>query len=98
MIFFFSSRRRHTRCGRDWSSDVCSSDLDRRGGPGLFPAEAVDEDGGGPEPEMRLERCERVVERSRSEGAVHRRPDEPPAGDELAHAPAVGEVDALGEI
>src|SRR6266498_3385464 len=25
--FFFSSRRRHTRCGRDWSSDVCSSDL-----------------------------------------------------------------------
>src|SRR5436305_2830570 len=27
-FFFFSSRRRHTRCGRDWSSDVCSSDLD----------------------------------------------------------------------
>src|SRR5436305_9261103 len=26
--FFFSSRRRHTRCGRDWSSDVCSSDLE----------------------------------------------------------------------
>src|SRR5215813_8336656 len=25
-FFFFSSRRRHTRCGRDWSSDVCSSD------------------------------------------------------------------------
>src|SRR5215813_8943750 len=25
--FFFSSRIRHTRCGRDWSSDVCSSDL-----------------------------------------------------------------------
>src|SRR4030042_303763 len=30
MFFFFSSRRRHTRCSRDWSSDVCSSDL-------LFP-------------------------------------------------------------
>src|SRR3712207_8358210 len=35
--FFFSSRRRHTRYWRDWSSDVCSSDLtparrDRRGG------------------------------------------------------------------
>src|SRR6266498_5303024 len=30
-VFFFSSRRRHTRCGRDWSSDVCSSDLDRPG-------------------------------------------------------------------
>src|SRR5690554_7567518 len=27
VFFFFSSRRRHTRCGRDWSSDVCSSDL-----------------------------------------------------------------------
>src|SRR2546429_379814 len=26
-IFFLSSRRRHTRCSRDWSSDVCSSDL-----------------------------------------------------------------------
>src|SRR2546429_4153851 len=27
VVFFFSSRRRHTRCSRDWSSDVCSSDL-----------------------------------------------------------------------
>src|SRR5699024_11984129 len=27
--FFFSSRRRHTRSKRDWSSDVCSSDLRR---------------------------------------------------------------------
>src|SRR3712207_8018604 len=27
--FFFSSRRRHTRYWRDWSSDVCSSDLPR---------------------------------------------------------------------
>src|SRR5690349_23735426 len=26
-VFFFSSRRRHTRSLRDWSSDVCSSDL-----------------------------------------------------------------------
>src|SRR6266508_5450052 len=31
-FFFFSSRRRHTRWPRDWSSDVCSSDL------GLFNA------------------------------------------------------------
>src|SRR6266704_4589698 len=29
--FFFSSRRRHTRSKRDWSSDVCSSDLRRPG-------------------------------------------------------------------
>src|SRR3712207_9246328 len=30
MYFFFSSRRRHTRYWRDWSSDVCSSDLRSR--------------------------------------------------------------------
>src|SRR5436305_9441154 len=44
--YFFSSRRRHTSCGRDWSSDVCSSDLaDHRSnksgydktGPGRLP-------------------------------------------------------------
>src|SRR5690606_41097438 len=29
-FFFFSSRRRHTRFSRDWSSDVCSSDLQHR--------------------------------------------------------------------
>src|SRR5205814_6384854 len=28
-MFFFTSRRRHTRCLSDWSSDVCSSDLTR---------------------------------------------------------------------
>src|SRR3712207_7145894 len=35
--FFFSSRRRHTRYWRDWSSDVCSSDLGtkREGSPDL---------------------------------------------------------------
>src|SRR5206468_8981664 len=30
IFFFFSSRRRHTRSDRDWSSDVCSSDLPGR--------------------------------------------------------------------
>src|SRR5699024_8128406 len=30
LCFFFSSRRRHTRSKRDWSSDVCSSDLFKR--------------------------------------------------------------------
>src|SRR5207245_6332763 len=30
-FYFFSSRRRHTRCYRDWSSDVCSSDLNEAG-------------------------------------------------------------------
>src|SRR5438445_10572068 len=36
--FFFSSRRRHTRYWRDWSSDVCSSDLE------LLKSKAVSED------------------------------------------------------
>src|SRR5688500_19532209 len=31
MLFFFASRRRHTRLQGDWSSDVCSSDLTREG-------------------------------------------------------------------
>src|SRR5437870_7848166 len=32
-LLFVSSRRRHTRWPRDWSSDVCSSDLPRSAGP-----------------------------------------------------------------
>src|SRR5215217_4137236 len=35
-VFFFSSRRRHTRYWRDWSSDVCSSDLRRAMGYGAI--------------------------------------------------------------
>src|SRR5256884_1378845 len=48
-FFFFSSRRRHTRCSRDWSSDVCSSDLDlafpylmvQRGRRAVYEPEAI---------------------------------------------------------
>src|SRR5205814_5905543 len=36
VFFFFSSRRRHTRCLSDWSSDVCSSDLGCQS-PGAVP-------------------------------------------------------------
>src|SRR5215510_7722691 len=35
-VLFFSSRRRHTRWPRDWSSDVCSSDLLVRRGEGTM--------------------------------------------------------------
>src|SRR6266403_2727649 len=35
-FFFFSSRRRHTRSLRDWSSDVCSSDLDAGAAPRAY--------------------------------------------------------------
>src|SRR6266436_4846880 len=40
-FFFFSSRRRHTRCSRDWSSDVCSSDLEPARCAGNDVAEAL---------------------------------------------------------
>src|SRR6266498_1256553 len=40
-VFFFSSRRRHTRCGRDWSSDVCSSDLLREHAAAADPVAAL---------------------------------------------------------
>src|SRR2546422_8627778 len=51
LFFFFSSRRRHTRCSRDWSSDVCSSDL--AGAAGRAGARAV--------PLMAHERGGRVI-------------------------------------
>src|SRR5690349_24093851 len=38
LLFFFSSRRRHTRSLRDWSSDVCSSDLPQPDGSSLLSA------------------------------------------------------------
>src|SRR5690554_8226627 len=45
--FIFSSRRRHTRCGRDWSSDVCSSDLtgDFNAVPDSEPIQIILKDG-----------------------------------------------------
>src|SRR5699024_11581566 len=45
-LFFFSSRRRHTISKRDWSSDVCSSDLPRlrrAGGGGAAGSRARDD-------------------------------------------------------
>src|SRR5262245_45459731 len=60
LFFFFSSRRRHTRCLSDWSSDVCSSDLDgdraRREDVGVEAA-AVEEvvDDAGPRERLQVE-------------------------------------------
>src|SRR5690606_40304912 len=39
--FFFSSRRRHTRFSRDWSSDVCSSDLQQLEADGRNPGQVA---------------------------------------------------------
>src|SRR5689334_25222184 len=45
ILFFFSSRRRHTRWNCDWSSDVCSSDLAGDLEPSLRDQRYVDEPG-----------------------------------------------------
>src|SRR5207245_8314474 len=41
-LYMFSSRRRHTMCYRDWSSDVCSSDLIYGDGD-MFPPEHIEQ-------------------------------------------------------
>src|SRR3989449_4518484 len=57
-FFFFSSRRRHTRCSRDWSSDVCSSDLRdlERGEAGVDVLEAPNPQATVDAPALDLER------------------------------------------
>src|SRR5438034_10527670 len=45
-VFFFSSRRRHTRSLCDWSSDVCSSDLERLAAKGVLRLPALRPTGG----------------------------------------------------
>src|SRR5205809_1121107 len=71
LAFFFSSRRRHTRCSRDWSSDVCSSDLVGQ------KIERQDEIGDGAE-----QRGLDVPRRLLVEGAVIRRSEERRVGKE----------------
>src|SRR2546429_6717429 len=57
--FFFSSRRRHTRCSRDWSSDVCSSDLSHiERDPGLLERELLDRGRSTDRPQYAVERAE----------------------------------------
>src|SRR5690606_14723278 len=68
VCFFFSSRRRHTRFSRDWSSDVCSSDL----APGRIERDHAREQRHVPAP---LDEAERGVaegrrDRERGEGAL----------------------------
>src|SRR5207253_7943465 len=46
LFFFFSSRRRHTRWPRDWSSDVCSSDLTTLRWEAVFAIRGIDPNAG----------------------------------------------------
>src|SRR5207249_5563214 len=68
VCFFFSSRRRHTRSKRDWSSDVCSSDL-LASSPPAFQAG----------PERRRARCQL---RQEDEAEQDRRSEERRVGKE----------------
>src|SRR5262249_58846054 len=81
-FFFFSSRRRHTRLVSDWSSDVCSSDLQ-----GDDPLQPRGPEGDGPE--RRAGDLERAA---RNQGHSEA------GGDERADGPHVrrGEADARG--
>src|SRR2546421_2692689 len=74
VVFFFSSRRRHTRSDRDWSSDVCSSDLRGDGGPGCLRGSASTRE---------RERETKNVERD----TMFLFPDEAPLREDAAPAP-----------
>src|SRR5436309_4586473 len=71
-FFFFSSRRRHTRFSRDWSSDVCSSDLQRAGAVELFGGQ-VREHIDHRQMEMLDRKQRRVVERDQGPTLAHER-------------------------
>src|SRR5882762_7066006 len=74
-FFFFSSRRRHTRFKCDWSSDVCSSDLDafvaRFGGPDDIVSELLD-DADAPTRDLLVRLATRICELSDEAGEVMR--------------------------
>src|SRR6266849_10121173 len=93
IFFFFSSRRRHTRSTRDWSSDVCSSDLvqlagdasafQRNGKPGSFIALLLELAG------LRPQRDRQVAV------ALHASPDQPCGGQENPAGQLVAKLLAL---
>src|SRR6267378_5824876 len=60
VLYFFSSRRRHTRSLRDWSSDVCSSDLG--GAAGAAPAGVAEGGGSRVSTHSRPERVAQMVQ------------------------------------
>src|SRR5690606_39973283 len=85
MLFFFSSRRRHTRFSRDWNSDVCSSDLPHLAGVARRLAERSDLGPG--QPPQRRDDLQRdppvpLLDETRVRGSRHRRSEERRVGKE----------------
>src|SRR3712207_5849387 len=91
-VFFFSSRRRHTRYWRDWSSDVCSSDLTAAAAGELLGASVGDRDTEYPgvSHNYLLEVLRRVVVESRREAEA--------AEQGLSHEPCAGSGTHEGEV
>src|SRR6266568_3282846 len=81
-VFFFSSRRRHTRWNCDWSSDVCSSDLDVDRGTQEGP--------GGSRPQRQADSEAAQPPARRAEPAVR--------GQSGGRAPPAGEGDHEGTV
>src|SRR2546422_11024221 len=75
-FFFFSSRRRHTRCSRDWSSDVCSSDLTFDAG---FTASAVATPSQGGATALAVKPASKVASQARTTSTVQKVVEKEPA-------------------
>src|SRR5438105_1996782 len=102
VVFFFSSRRRHTRSTRDWSSDVCSSDLALRDGgnppaaegdiaPGRHALGRVDE-GSPADQEVPAWGHRRLAASGRRRGRARDRPLERVRGAGVVRPPALPEL------
>src|SRR5258707_11689629 len=87
VVFFFSSRRRHTRYWRDWSSDVCSSDLLL---PGFVELEVVGEELPGGDGRARQQRALDAAEPAHQLGGV-------PAGNAVRDEKVRSEECGVGE-
>src|SRR5688500_20245667 len=94
-MFFYSSRRRHTRLQGDWSSDVCSSDLDRESDRGLHPLPAALRENRG---DGEADHEQRRLERGRHRAAEDQSDDEQVALANRSEERRVGKEVGYGRL